>query len=67
MCQVESDSLVFSVMILVLMLAAVIGTIAANKWRMTRALGMTMFGLYCVFVALSLLIEYDVIHPPRLR
>ena len=65
--QVQSDSLVFSVMILVIMLALVIGTIAASGWRMTTTLGITMFGLYCVFVAVSLLIEYGIINPPALR
>ena len=65
--QVKSDSLVFSVMILVIMLILVIATIALSKWRMTKTLGMIMFGLYAVFVALSLLIEYDIIEPPSLR
>lgn len=65
--KVASGSLVFSVMILVIMLILVIATIALSKWRMTKTLGMTMFGLYAVFVALSLLIEYDIIEPPSLR
>ena len=56
----------FSVGILVIMLALVIITIAANKWKMTKGLGATMFGLYIVFVTLSLLAEYGVINPPTL-
>ena len=63
---VQSESLVFSVGILVIMLALVIITIAANKWKMTKGLGATMFGLYIVFVTLSLLAEYGVINPPTL-
>ena len=54
-------------MILVVMLLCVIATIAASGWKMTKTLGGTMFGLYVVFVALSLMIEYDVINPPSLK
>jgi len=54
-------------MILVIMLFVVVVTIAASGWKMTKRLGFTMFMLYIVFVALSLLIEYDVISPPSLR
>lgn len=56
----------FSVMILVVMLVLVIVTIAASGWKMTKTLGATMFGLYVVFVTLSLLIEYGYIKPPSL-
>merc|ERR1711871_1337626 len=44
--QVYSDSLLISVMTLVGMLAAVVITIAACKWKMSKALGGVMFFLY---------------------
>jgi len=40
------------------MLLAVIVAIVAFKWRMTKALGGTMFFLYGIFVAQNLLTEY---------
>ena len=55
---VTADSLFTSILILFLMLAAVISTIAASHWRMTRALGATMFGLYGVFVMQDLLFQF---------
>ena len=56
--RVTADSLFTSILILFLMLAAVISTIAASHWRMTRALGATMFGLYGVFVMQDLLFQF---------
>lgn len=52
--QVYSNSLIVSVMTLVGMLGAVVATIAINKWRMSKALGATMFFLYAVFVVSDL-------------
>jgi K+-dependent Na+/Ca+ exchanger-like protein len=48
---VASNSLFFSVVILVLMLAAVIGTIFACRWKLTKCLGYVMLVLYLVFIA----------------
>lgn len=44
----KESTLSFSIIVLVAMLAAVIGTIAICKFRMTKALGFTMFGLVSV-------------------
>lgn len=55
---IKSDALFCSILLLFLMLTFVIATIAVCRWRMTRALGMTMFALYLVFLTVSLLIEY---------
>ena len=51
---VYSSSLLVSVITLVAMLMAVIGTIAACKWQMSKALGGVMFLLYGAFVASDL-------------
>ena len=41
----QESSLAFSIVVLVVMLFAVITTIACSKFRMTKSLGFTMFGL----------------------
>ncbi len=52
--QVYSESLLISVMTLVGMLAAVVGTIAICKWKMSKALGGVMFFLYACFLTSDL-------------
>jgi len=47
---VEAGTITLSVLILFAMLVAVITTIAANGWMMTRTLGGVMFLLYFLFV-----------------
>ena len=47
---VEAGTITLSVLILFAMLIAVITTIAANGWMMTRTLGGVMFLLYFLFV-----------------
>jgi len=61
--RVDADSLGFSLVLLILMLVAVIFTIAASGWAMTKVLGFTMFCLYGIFLLLVLLAEYGVIEP----
>ena len=56
--EVVADSLFTSIFVLFLMLAAVITTIAASGWKMTRTLGGVMFGLYAVFVLQDLLLQF---------
>ena len=58
---VGADSLFISVLILLVMLIAVVATIAICKWRMTKTLGLIMFLLYIVFVAQDLMREFHVI------
>eukprot|EP00316_Scyphosphaera_apsteinii_P011541 CAMPEP_0119331788 /NCGR_PEP_ID=MMETSP1333-20130426/81388_1 /TAXON_ID=418940 /ORGANISM="Scyphosphaera apsteinii, Strain RCC1455" /LENGTH=690 /DNA_ID=CAMNT_0007341473 /DNA_START=13 /DNA_END=2085 /DNA_ORIENTATION=+ len=58
--EVGADTLFVSLLVLFLMLFSVILTIAVNKWRLTKALGATMFVLYAVFVAQDLLRTYRV-------
>ena len=55
---VQADGLFTSVIVLFIMLLAVVITIVAYGWRMTKALGFAMFLLYGVFVAQNLLTEY---------
>lgn len=55
---VQSDSLLLSVLVLFAMLIAVIATIALSKWKMTKCMGATMFGLYMVFLLQALLVEF---------
>jgi K+-dependent Na+/Ca+ exchanger-like protein len=56
--QVKAESLVVSILVLFIMLALVVGTIALNKWRMTKQLGYTMFVLYALFVVQDLARTY---------
>lgn len=58
---VKADTLFVSLLILFLMLASVIITIAVNNWRLTKSLGVTMFGLYALFVGQDLLRTYNVL------
>ncbi|EDS36456.1 potassium-dependent sodium-calcium exchanger [Culex quinquefasciatus] len=58
--EVNSVGMVCSITILFLMLVFVILSIACFRWRMNKGLGFTMFLLYFVFVAVSLMFEYDV-------
>merc|ERR1712154_37067 len=49
--KVTADSLLFSILILFGMLAAVLTIIWCSKWRMTKTLGYSMFVLYFLFCA----------------
>lgn len=50
-----SKGLGFSILLLIGMLGAVIGTICAMKWRMTKGLGYTMLVFYILYVVQYLL------------
>jgi Ca2+/Na+ antiporter len=52
---VESKSLTFSLVLLIIMLVFVVVSIAAAGWKMSKRLGGVMFALYGVFLALVLL------------
>ena len=58
---VGADGLFISVLILLVMLIAVVATIAICKWQMTKTLGLIMFLLYVIFVAQDLMREFHVI------
>ncbi|XP_076305086.1 sodium/potassium/calcium exchanger Nckx30C-like [Tachypleus tridentatus] len=58
---VNSTGMACSILLLFLMLLFVIASIAAFKWRMNIGLSCVMFVLYFVFIALSLLLEYEII------
>ncbi|XP_059486292.1 sodium/potassium/calcium exchanger Nckx30C isoform X2 [Neocloeon triangulifer] len=62
--EVNSVGMVCSISILFMMLLFVIMSIACFHWRMNKGLGFTMFLLYFVFVAVSLMFEYEVIMCP---
>ncbi|XP_019895062.1 sodium/potassium/calcium exchanger Nckx30C isoform X3 [Musca domestica] len=62
--EVNSVGMVCSITILFMMLLFVVMSIACFHWRMNKGLGFTMFLLYFVFVAVSLMFEYDVITCP---
>jgi len=57
---VECETLFFSILVLLLMLVAVISTIAMSGWKMTKTLGYTMFCFYLLFVAQDLMRQYGV-------
>jgi len=63
--KVGADSLFLSILILFVMLASVIGTVAINKWRMTKCLGGVMFVLYAIFVAQDLGRTYGYLPNPK--
>ncbi|RZF41460.1 hypothetical protein LSTR_LSTR000174 [Laodelphax striatellus] len=62
--EVNSVGMVCSISILFLMLLFVIMSIACFHWKMNKSLGFTMFLLYFVFVAVSLMFEYKVLTCP---
>ncbi|XP_050305564.1 sodium/potassium/calcium exchanger Nckx30C isoform X2 [Anthonomus grandis grandis] len=62
--EVNSSGMVCSITILFMMLLFVIMSIAFFRWRMNKGLGFTMFLLYFVFVAVSLMFEYHYITCP---
>ncbi|XP_046407067.1 sodium/potassium/calcium exchanger Nckx30C-like [Ischnura elegans] len=62
--EVNSIGMVCSIVILFMMLLFVIMSIACFGWKMNKGLGLTMFLLYFVFVAVSLIFEYEVITCP---
>ncbi|KAL3288167.1 hypothetical protein HHI36_002618, partial [Cryptolaemus montrouzieri] len=62
--EVNSVGMVCSITILFMMLLFVILSIACFRWKMNRGLGFTMFMLYFVFVAVSLMFEYEYLRCP---
>lgn len=58
---VSSSGMACSIFILFMMLIFVIVTIALFNWKMNFGLALVMFLLYFVFIACSLLLEYEVV------
>jgi len=56
--EVGTNGLLVSVVMLVAMLGITIISIAVGGWRLTKCLGFSFFGLWGVFVAVSLIAEY---------
>ena len=56
---VHSENLFCSILLLFGMLILVILSIAVSHWHMTKKLGAAMFGLYVIFITISLLLEFD--------
>jgi len=61
---VDNKGLGCSIILLFSMLIAVFMSIVVSGWKMSKLLGISMFGLYFVFVVVSLLFEYDVMTCP---
>ncbi|XP_069137010.1 sodium/potassium/calcium exchanger 2-like isoform X1 [Argopecten irradians] len=61
---VNSNGLACSICLLFIMLMAVIVSIAASKWRLSRTLGIIMLVLYVMFLVLSVLLEIDILPCP---
>ncbi|XP_043402251.1 sodium/potassium/calcium exchanger 2 isoform X2 [Chelonia mydas] len=61
---VSSNGLFCAIVLLFIMLLFVILSIALCKWRMNKLLGFTMFGLYFIFLIISVLLEDKVILCP---
>ena len=58
--EIKSDSLIFMILLLFLMVALVITTVHLCSWRLLIKLGYMMMLLYFVFVAISLLLSFGV-------
>ncbi|KAM4592562.1 sodium/potassium/calcium exchanger 1-like isoform 2-T4 [Odontesthes bonariensis] len=61
---VSSNGLFCAIVLLFLMLLFVIISIAVCRWKMSKMLGFTMFGLYFVFLVLSVMLEDRIIICP---
>ncbi|XP_069818140.1 sodium/potassium/calcium exchanger 2 isoform X2 [Dendropsophus ebraccatus] len=61
---VSSNGLFCAIVLLFIMLLFVIMSIALCKWRMNKILGCMMFGLYFVFLIISVLLENRIILCP---
>ncbi|XP_005880010.1 PREDICTED: sodium/potassium/calcium exchanger 2 isoform X7 [Myotis brandtii] len=61
---VSSNGLFCAIVLLFIMLLFVILSIALCKWRMNKVLGFIMFGLYFVFLVLSVLLENRILMCP---
>ncbi|XP_053155887.1 sodium/potassium/calcium exchanger 2 isoform X2 [Hemicordylus capensis] len=61
---VSSNGLFCAIVLLFIMLLFVILSIACCKWKMNKFLGFTMFGLYFVFLIVSVLLEDRIIMCP---
>ncbi|XP_036290063.1 sodium/potassium/calcium exchanger 2 isoform X9 [Pipistrellus kuhlii] len=61
---VSSNGLFCAIVLLFIMLLFVILSIALCKWRMNKVLGFIMFGLYFVFLVLSVLLEDRILECP---
>uniref|UniRef100_A0ACB8ERS6 Uncharacterized protein n=2 Tax=Sphaerodactylus townsendi TaxID=933632 RepID=A0ACB8ERS6_9SAUR len=61
---VSSNGLFCAIVLLFIMLLFVILSIAFSKWNMNKFLGFTMFGLYFVFLIVSVLLEDRIIMCP---
>ncbi|XP_070287848.1 sodium/potassium/calcium exchanger 2 isoform X10 [Myotis yumanensis] len=61
---VSSNGLFCAIVLLFIMLLFVILSIALCKWRMNKVLGFIMFGLYFVFLVLSILLENRILMCP---
>ncbi|XP_077201296.1 sodium/potassium/calcium exchanger 2 isoform X2 [Paroedura picta] len=62
--KVSSNGLFCAIVLLFIMLLFVIISIAFSKWKMNKILGFTMFGLYFVFLIVSVLLEDRIIMCP---
>ncbi|KAM4808545.1 sodium/potassium/calcium exchanger 2 isoform 2-T2 [Rhinophrynus dorsalis] len=61
---VSSNGLFCAIVLLFIMLLFVILSIALCKWRMNKILGFMMFGLYFVFLVVSVLLENRILMCP---
>lgn len=61
---VISKGMLCSILLLFLMMVAVIISIAASGWKMSRTLGISMLVFYVVFMTLAVLLEYEMIVCP---
>jgi len=62
--KVSSEGLGCSIILLFTMLILVFGCILCSGWKMSKLLGISMFGLYFLFVAASLSFEYNWVSCP---
>jgi Ca2+/Na+ antiporter len=59
--EMNSDGLSVMTLLLFIMVSLVITTVNLSGWRLNKRLGYIMMSLYCLFLAISLLLEFGII------
>merc|ERR1712070_1291834 len=58
---INSDGLIIMILLLFIMVALVISTIHISGWKLQIRLGFIMMALYFVFLAIAMLLEFDIL------
>merc|ERR1711962_1501170 len=67
MVRINSNGLLYSVILLFATVAITVITIHCHKWKLTKRVGFLLFGFYAIFLTFSVLVELNVfgfVNPP---